>query len=257
MAIKPKAAHQSGKLDVEEDRWWGTRASWAPRVGERGAPCLGECGREASRRRARDGWRSTKLFLCHPAMPLGRIPLSLEIRKGGGGTEREEAGSSSDSGNLDQERRRRDGEGRSRKLVRFWQPCKFLTSYIYCCNREASRRRARDGWRSTKLREMKEASEMVAGPKWKNFIRRISEYIFQQEILEPVSVRSSKLCSQLRSMTELGKTTMATSLAILQGFSLLYPVNDREQRWVVIIVVSRRIAYTFGVSDYTWCRLMI
>ncbi|XP_052181858.1 uncharacterized protein LOC127794648 [Diospyros lotus] len=31
-------------------------------------------------------------------------------------------------------------------------------------------------WVATKLREVKEASEMVAGPKWKNFIRRISKY---------------------------------------------------------------------------------
>lgn len=38
-----------------------------------------------------------------------------------------------------------------------------------------------DTWWSCKLRKMKEASEVIAGPKWKTFIRKISGYGKKQQ----------------------------------------------------------------------------
>ncbi|TKY73058.1 hypothetical protein E2542_SST01805 [Spatholobus suberectus] len=38
-----------------------------------------------------------------------------------------------------------------------------------------------DSWLSCKLRKMKEVSEVIAGPKWKTFIRKISGYGRKQQ----------------------------------------------------------------------------
>ncbi|XP_009770423.1 uncharacterized protein [Nicotiana sylvestris] len=34
----------------------------------------------------------------------------------------------------------------------------------------------RDSWMVTKMKELKEYSELVAGPKWKNFVRKMGKY---------------------------------------------------------------------------------